>query len=128
MGLGFGVEIEVDGADAERVDVHGAMPVADLQVAAALLAHERPAGVEKVVNLLSLGRCAVAEQGDLLPAVEPEAKRLAVVNERAGVAAPFAVGLGLVRRLGGVAFAVGHIFFTVEQPDRIVVQHAAIDK
>ena len=26
MGLGFGVEIEVGGADAERVDVHGAMP------------------------------------------------------------------------------------------------------
>ena len=36
LGLGFGVEIEVDGADAERVDVHGAMPVADLQVAALL--------------------------------------------------------------------------------------------
>jgi len=95
FGLGFGVEIEVGGADAERVDVHGAMPVAALQVAAVLRAHEppdeRPAVVEKVVNLLSLGRCAVAEQGDLLPAVEPEAKRLAVVNVRAGVAAPFAV-------------------------------------
>ena len=132
MGLGFDVEIEVGGADAERVDVHGAMLVADLQVAATLLAHERPyerpAGVEKVVNLLSLGSCAVVEQGDLLPAVEPEAKHLAIVNERAGVAAPFAVGPGLVRRLGGVAFAVGHIFFTVEQPNRIVVQHAAIDK
>jgi hypothetical protein len=86
--------------------------------------------VEKVVNLLSLGRCAVAEQGDLLLAVEPEAKRLEVVNERAGVAAPFAVDPGVVRRLGGVSFAVavGHIFFTLEQPDRVVVQHAAIDK
>ena len=36
-------------------------------------------------------------------AIEPEAKRLSVVNERAGVAAPFAVGPGVVRRLGGVA-------------------------
>jgi len=103
-------------------------------MAAVLRPHQRPdecpAVVEKVVDRLALGRCAVAEQRDLLAAVEPEAKRLPVVNERAGVAAPFAVGPGVVRWLGGVALAValGHIFFTIEQPDRVVVQHAAIDE
>ena len=116
FGLGFVIEIEVGGADSERVDVHGAMPVAALQMAAVLRPHQRPdecpAVVEKVVDRLALGRCAVAEQRDLLAAVEPEAKRLPVVNERAGVAAPFAVGPGVVRWLGGVALAValGHIF------------------
>ena len=38
FGLVFGVEIEVGGADVERVDVHGAMRVAALQVAAGLRA------------------------------------------------------------------------------------------
>ena len=82
---------------AERVNVHGAMPVAALQVAVVLWSHqgldERPAVDEEVFNLL-----------------------------------PLSLGVGFWD--GGVprAILLCNVFCAVKQPNRIVIQQAAIDE